>query len=256
MKQAIFAAVLCTGLLLLSGCAKAQPDAPKAELQTGYLDSSDLTETETVTQSIIGNFEMADENAEEPVSVLTRYSSPDGETFTFDKAGRLCSYSSGKATGAVAFTESLKAEDVLRATCDEVLSSYISDYAEYTEITSQYYESDSVTYNLAMEHKIADGIQDYALIRLNEAGEVHDISISYADLDGDCTDKDFITDADKADFEKQRTPYMTALEDYSCEVTYTQYKHAGGKLYAFYELTYTDQTTGLESGTKRLVFVK
>lgn len=245
--------VLCAGLLL-SGCAKQA--APKAELQTGYLDSSDLTEAETYTQSVIGNYEMADENAEEPVAELTRYTSPDGEVFSFDRAGRLCSYSSGKATGAVSSAESLRAEDILRQTCDEVLSSYIGDYAEYTEILSQYYESDSRTYNLAMEHKIADGIQDYALIRLDEAGEVHDISISYADLDGDCADKNFVTDEDKADFEQQAAPYLEALADYSGTVNYRQYKHVGGKLYAFYEFAYTDPATGLAAGSKLLVFVK
>ena len=47
-----------------------------------------------------------------------------------------------------------------------------------------------------------------------------------------------------------------ALADYSAKVNYTQYKHAGGRLYAFYEFTYTDPTTGLETGSKLLIFVR
>ena len=252
-KQIAVTAVLCAGLLLFSGCGKA---APKAELQTGYLESSDLTETEVYTQPVSGNYEMADENAELPAAELTRYTSSDGETFSFDKAGRLCSYSSGAATGASGSAEPLKAEEQLRQTCDEVLSSYIDDYAAYTEITSQYYESDSHTYNLAMEHKIADGITDYALIRLDEKGEVLDLSISYADLDGDCADRNFVTDDDKAYFEEQVQPYLTALEDYQAAVTYTQYKHLNGKIYAFYEITYTDAAAGIEAGAKQVIFCK
>ena len=230
--------------------------APQADLQTGYLDVSGLTDSEPYTESLAGTYSMADENAEPPAVTLFKYAGKNGEEYLFDKAGRLRGYSSGKATGAAAFTESLKSEEILRQTCDEVLASYIDDYAEYTEIQSQYYDNDSVTYNLAMQHQTADGISDFALIRLNEAGEVHDISISYADADGDCANKNFVTDEDKAGFEKQAEPFLQALADYSAEVKYRQYKHVNGKLYAYYEFSYMDPNTGLATGSKLLIFVR
>lgn len=256
MRKQCLAAVLCAGLLLLSGCARQKAQSEPAPLQTGYFDVSGLTAGKTDSQSVAGNFEMADENAEVPAVELRYYTGAGGAEFCFDHAGRLRSYSSGKTNGARAFTESLKSEEILRSACDEVLSSYISDYADYTEIASQYYEDDNVTYNLAMEHVIADGIADYALIRLDETGEVYDLSISYADLDGDCADKNFVTDDDKAYFEEQVQPYLTALDDYSASVTYIQYKHLNGKLYAFYEVTYTDGMSGIEAGAKQVIFVK
>ena len=253
MKRTRFAAVLCAGLLLLSGCGKTE--APKAELQTGYFDVSGLTDSETYSENLAGNYTMADEKADPPAAVFTRYTSPDGEKFLFDQAGRLRSYAAASPASAEN-TGELRKEEELRAFCDSVLSSYLPDYAEFTEITSRYYETESNTYDLAMEHKIADGIADYALIRLDTAGEVLDISISYADADGDCAEKNFVTDEDKAYFEKQAAPYLEALADYSAKVNYTQYKHAGGRLYAFYEFTYTDPTTGLETGSKLLIFVR
>ena len=248
MKHNHIAVLLC-GALLLTGCAK--QSAP-VTLQTGYLDSAVLNEGEPYSEELAANYEMADDSAEPPVDAQTKYERPDGAVFVFDKAGRLRSYTAADSPAA---SDTRKPEDELRGICGAVLGSYIPDYADYTEILSQYYENDSNTFNLAMEHVIADGIADYALIRLDTAGEVADLSISYADADGDAA-QDFVTDADRAYFAQQAQPYLTALEDYDAEVTYTHFKHVDGKLYAFYEITYTDPTAGITAGQKRVIFVK
>ena len=252
MRRAGFAALFAAALLL-AGCAK--QEAPAAELQTGYFDTADLTARESCTENAAANYEMADEAAAPPVETFLQYEDADGGIFLFDKAGRLRRYSSHISDDS-APVESLKEESELRSICDAVLSGYLSDYDAYTEITSQYYEGNSRTYNLAMEHKIADGIADYALIRLDEAGAVYDLSITYADADGDSTSPNFMTDADISYFDEQVQPYLTALDDYPGAVTYVHYKKINGKLYAFYELTYTDTGTGLTAGQKLLAFTK
>lgn len=252
-KYMWFGSVLCAGAVLLCGCGKQETNSP-VELQTGWLEPGELTEGEPYTQEIASNYEMADESATPPAVTYASYENAAGAVFQYDPAGRLRSYTAAANTTAPA--EPTQDETALRAVCDEVLASYIPDYAEYTEIASQYYLDGGETYNLAMEHVIADGIADYALIRLDTEGNVHDLSISYADEDGDSTEKNFITDEDKAYFEEQAQPYLTALEDYPSEVTYTHYKRLDGKLYAFYEITYTDSGTGLTAGQKLLTFVK
>ena len=242
--------------MLLCGCGKQTDNAP-LELQTGALDISDLTEGEPYTEEAAPNYEMADENLDPPVETYYRYESADGEVFLFDPAGRLRRYTDHieAQTGEAVSAEPKYSEEELRGICDEVLSGYIANYSEFTEITSQYYSNDSATYNLAMEHQIADGIADYALIRLDTEGNIHDLSISYSNADGDNTG-DFITDEDRAYFDEQAQPYLTALDDYPSEVTYTHYKKIGGKCYAFYEITYTDTMTGLTAGQKLIAFVK
>jgi hypothetical protein len=245
-------ACLLAGVLLLSGCGK--PKAPAAELQTGYFDIGTLTALEPVEEDAAANYDMADVNTKRPIETFFCYQSEDGADYRFDNAGRLRRYNSNKTTGS-ASADSLKTEEELHELCDKVLTSYIPDYAEYTEITSQYYEGDSGTYNLAMEHKIAEGIADYALIRLDDAGEVFDLSITYANADGDSAGN-FLTEEDRAYFDEQAEPFLTALEGYPGEVSYMQYKKIGGKLYAFYEFSYTDKGTGLTAGEKLLVFQK
>ena len=255
MRKKILAAVLCAGLLLLSGCAKQDTPKEPAQLQAGYLDVSALSEHDTFNEELAGNYEMADENAEAPVNELLHYRTEDGKAYLFDRTGRLRRYSSVTEDSTPADAEQSHTDEEYRAIRDTVLSSYLADYADFTEITSEF-NSDNKTYNLAMEHKIADGIADYALIRLDAAGELYDLSISYADADGDCAGQNFVTDDDKVYFEEQVKPYLTALQDYSAEVTYISYKHLNGKVYAFYEVTYTDGATGIEAGSKRVIFVQ
>ena len=251
MKQAYMAGLLA-GVMLLSGCAK--QNVPAAELQTGYFDTANLTALDPITEDAGANYDLADAGAERPAETFFSYHSADGADLQFDNAGRLRRYLSNQ-TASHTFTESLKGEEELRSICDTVLSGYIANYTEYTEITSQYYEGDSGTYNLAMEHKIAEGIADYALIRLDDAGEVYDLSITYANADGD-NDGNFLTDEDRAYFDKQAEPFLNALEGCPGEVTYVQYKKIGGRLYAFFEFSYMDKGTGLTAGQKLMVFQK
>lgn len=251
MKR-LFMAGLLAGVMLLSGCGKQK--VPAAELQTGYFDTANLTVLEPVTEDAASNYDMADVNATRPTETFFQYQNADGADLQFDNAGRLRRYASNKTTGS-ASPDSYQKEEALHALCDTVLSGYIANYAEYTEITSQYYEGDSGTYNLAMEHQIAEGIADYALIRLDDAGEVYDLSITYANADGD-NDGNFLTDEDKAYFNEQTTPYLSALEGYPGELSYVQYKKIGGRIYAFCEFSYKDSSTGLTAGEKLLVFRK
>lgn len=244
-------AVLCAGVLLLTGCAK--KDVPPAELQAGWLDLSGLNGGTFYENDLTGSYEMADENAAPPVDRFWRCTTLDGEMFLFDESGRLRSYT---IAADAADAEQVYSEEELHGICDEVLSSYIADYEDFTEITTAYYNSETATYNLAKEHKIAEGISDYALVRVTTQGEVHDLNIMYADSDNQCDDTDFVTDSDKAYFEKKVQPYLTALSDYTAQVQYISYKHTGGKLYAFYEVTYTDPAAGIEAGSKKVIFVK
>lgn len=253
MKRAAFAAVLCAGLLLLSGCGKTEPPAP--HLQTGYLDTAGLQGGEAVTSDQTSElYSMADETAEPPVATVYRYTDSAGGQYTFDKAGRLCSYQRAESNPSQP-DSTPKDKSALHSVCEEVLMSYLPDYAEFTSITDGLAD-DGASYNIALEHTIAEGIREFALVRVDQGGGLMDLAFIYADVDGDCPDKNFVTDADKAYFAKQFQPYETALDGHSAEVTFLQYKHMNGRLYAFCELTYTDDSTGMESGTKRLIFVK